>query len=80
VFTFVIAASLLVVLGADPPASPTESPAGVFALLGLNAGSYVVLKGIQKADEQRKTGGIKARAAANATTARAKDAVARGAH
>lgn len=47
VFTFVIALSLfLVVVGTQPPSFP-EIPAGVFALLGISGGSFVISKGIQ---------------------------------
>src|SRR5205814_4947142 len=44
IFTFVIAASLLVVI-LQKGDFPTTIPAGVFALLGISAGSYVVSKG-----------------------------------
>ncbi len=47
VFTFVIAMSFyLIVISATPPAFP-EVPAGVWGLLGVSGGSYVVSKGIQ---------------------------------
>jgi hypothetical protein len=47
IFTFVIALSfLLVTFGQNPPKFP-EVPAGVFALLGISSGSYIVSKGIQ---------------------------------
>ena len=47
IFTFVIAMSLfLVVVGNTPPKFP-EIPPGVFALLGISGGSYVISKGIQ---------------------------------
>lgn len=49
VFTLVIAVSfLLVVVGQDTPRLPDPIPAGVFALLGISGGSYVISKGIQK--------------------------------
>ncbi len=49
VFTLVIALSLfLAVVGRTPPSFP-DIPGGVFALLGISGGSYVVSKGIQGA-------------------------------
>jgi hypothetical protein len=49
IFTFVIAMSFfLVTVGQSPPKLP-DIPPGVFALLGISAGSYVVSKGIQTA-------------------------------
>ncbi len=48
VFTFVIALSLLlVILGQPQPGFPAEIPPGVFALLGISGGSYLISKGIQ---------------------------------
>ncbi len=48
VFTFVIALSLiLVILGQPQPGFPAEIPPGVFALLGISGGSYVISKAIQ---------------------------------
>ena len=46
VFTFVIAMSFFLVVATDPTGLP-EVPSGVFALLGISGGSYVVSKGIQ---------------------------------
>ncbi len=51
VFTFVIAVSLVLLVihsltGTDPKFP--EIPTGVWALLGISGGSYVVSKGIQK--------------------------------
>jgi hypothetical protein len=47
IFTFIVAMSVfLVTLRQDPPKLP-DIPAGVLALLGISAGSYVVSKGIQ---------------------------------
>lgn len=50
IFTFVISLSLLlVILGAKGgPQFPDTIPAGIYALLGISAASYVVSKGIQK--------------------------------
>ena len=45
-FTFVIAMSFFLVVATDPTGLP-EVPSGVFALLGISGGSYVVSKGIQ---------------------------------
>lgn len=49
IFTFVISLSLLlVILGAKGgPKFPDSIPAGIYALLGISAASYVVSKGIQ---------------------------------
>ena len=48
IFTFVVAMSLfMVTLGQDVPAFPDSIPPGVFALLGISGGSYVISKGIQ---------------------------------
>ena len=48
IFTFVIAMSFfLIVVGGDTPAFP-DVPTGVYALLGISGGSYVVSKGIQQ--------------------------------
>ena len=46
VFTFVIAMSFFLVVAAEPTSLP-DVPPGVFALLGISGGSYVVSKGIQ---------------------------------
>jgi hypothetical protein len=48
IFTFVISLSLFFVILAQPkgPGFP-EIPAGIFALLGISASSYLVSKGIQ---------------------------------
>ena len=52
IFTFVIAMSfILIVVGNSPLAFP-EVPSGVFALLGVSGGSYVVSKAIQKSGEK----------------------------
>ncbi|HEX8680422.1 MAG TPA: hypothetical protein VF683_10705 [Chthoniobacterales bacterium] len=49
IFTFVISLSLLlIIIGAkDGPKFPETIPAGIYALLGISAASYVVSKGIQ---------------------------------
>ena len=48
VFTFVIAMSFFyIVVAQRPPGFPDPIPAGVFALLGISGGSYVISKGIQ---------------------------------
>lgn len=56
IFTFVISLSLLlVILGRNGgPDFPPTIPAGIYALLGISAASYVVSKGIQgSADKSR---------------------------
>jgi uncharacterized BrkB/YihY/UPF0761 family membrane protein len=58
IFTFVIAMSLFfVIAGQDPPMFPNEIPAGIFALLGISGGSYVISKSIQKNKREESTGG-----------------------
>lgn len=48
IFTFVIAASLFLIIAApNPPAFPKEIPNGILVLLGISASSYLVSKGIQ---------------------------------
>lgn len=48
IFTFVIALSLfLVVVGASGGPKLPDIPAGIFALLGISAGTYVVSKGVE---------------------------------
>lgn len=48
VFTFVIAASLFLIIAAPwPPAFPEQVPNGILILLGISASSYLVSKGIQ---------------------------------
>lgn len=56
IFTFVISMSLFLVIVAakDGPAFPASIPAGIFALLGISGGSYVVSKGIQVNKEVEK--------------------------
>src|SRR5689334_11727137 len=58
IFTFVIAASLfLIVASPNPPAFPKEIPNGVLILLGISASSYLVSKGIQFSSPEGVTGG-----------------------
>jgi hypothetical protein len=48
IFTFVIAASLFLIIAApNPPVFPKEVPNGILILLGISASSYLVSKGIQ---------------------------------
>jgi hypothetical protein len=48
IFTFVIAASLfLIIASPSPPAFPENIPQGILILLGISASSYLVSKGIQ---------------------------------
>lgn len=57
VFTFVIAASLFLIIAApSPPAFPKEIPNGILILLGISASSYLVSKGIQFSSPEAATG------------------------
>jgi uncharacterized BrkB/YihY/UPF0761 family membrane protein len=57
IFTFVIAASLfLIVVSSDPPAFPSTIPPEILALLGISGGSYVLSKGIQTTKEIQQGG------------------------
>ncbi len=48
IFTFVIAASLFLIIAApNPPRFPEQIPQGVLILLGVSSSSYLVSKGIQ---------------------------------
>jgi hypothetical protein len=48
IFTFVIGASLFLVIAAKaPPALPDDIPTGVLTLLGISGSTYLVSKGIQ---------------------------------
>jgi hypothetical protein len=48
IFTFVIAASLfLIIASGTPPSFPKEIPQGVLILLGISSSAYLVSKGIQ---------------------------------
>ena len=50
IFTFVIAMSLFLIVVAKTD-FPDDIPAGIFALLGISGGSYIISKGIQKSGE-----------------------------
>lgn len=55
IFTFVISLSLFLVIvgnGETPPRFPEAIPAGVLAILGISASSYLVSKGIQQNMEE----------------------------
>ena len=53
VFTFVIAASLfLVIASKTPPEFPSVIPQGILILLGISSSSYLVSKGIQAGSKQ----------------------------
>ncbi len=53
IFTFVIAASLfLVIASPNPPKFPDNIPSGVLVLLGISSSSYLVSKGIQFSGDQ----------------------------
>jgi hypothetical protein len=57
VFTFVIAASLfLIIASAGPPAFPKEIPNGILILLGISSSSYLVSKGIQSSSAEGLSG------------------------
>jgi|SRR6185437_2865077 len=59
VFTFVIAASLfLIIASPHPPAFPKEIPNGILVLLGISASSYLVSKGIQFSSPEGASGGV----------------------
>jgi uncharacterized BrkB/YihY/UPF0761 family membrane protein len=62
IFTFVISMSLFLVIvsAKDVPAFPTTIPAGIFALLGISGGSYIISKGIQGNKEIEKNKASKA--------------------
>ena len=48
IFTFVIALSLfLVIIGAEKGPEFPDVPEGIFALLGISAGTFVVSKGVE---------------------------------
>jgi uncharacterized membrane protein len=54
IFTFVIAASLLIiVVSQNPPGFPETIPSEIFILLGISGGTYVISKGIQKSAEDK---------------------------
>ena len=54
IFTFVIALSLFFVIISQNPIQFPDIPGGVFALLGISGGSYLVSKGIQTSREAQK--------------------------
>ncbi|HWN10278.1 MAG TPA: hypothetical protein VNO50_13605 [Pyrinomonadaceae bacterium] len=72
VFTFVIAASLFLVIASPaPPAFPALIPNGILVLLGISSSSYLVSKGIQHSSPQGVTGlrQVTIKVASNVTTA-----------
>lgn len=61
IFTIVVALSLfIVIVYPTPPAFPSEIPVGLFALLGISGGTYVIAKGVES---QREIGKAQAEAA-----------------
>ena len=57
VFTFVIAASLfLIIASATPPDFPKVIPTGILVLLGISSSSYLVSKGIQQSSPEGLSG------------------------
>ena len=58
VFTFVIAASLFLIIASagPPPAFPKDIPNGILVLLGISASSYLVSKGIQTSSPEGLSG------------------------
>ena len=57
VFTFVIAASLfLIIASATPPAFPPNIPNGILVLLGISSSSYLVSKSIQQSSPEGLSG------------------------
>src|SRR5262249_3737275 len=57
VFTFVIAASLfLIIASAAPPQFPKDIPNGILVLLGISSSSYLVSKGIQSSSDEGLSG------------------------
>ena len=57
VFTFVIAASLfLIISSAAPPSFPQDIPNGILILLGISSSSYLVSKGIQNSSPEGLSG------------------------
>jgi hypothetical protein len=58
VFTFVIAASLFLIIASagPPPAFPEKIPNGILVLLGISASSYLVSKGIQQSSPEGLSG------------------------
>ncbi len=73
VFTFVIAASLFLIIAsaAPSPKFPDVIPSGILMLLGISASSYLVSKGIQQSSPEGRAGRgpeIKIAAEKNLTT------------
>lgn len=57
VFTFVVAASLfLIIASSAPPAFPADIPNGILILLGISSSSYLVSKGIQTSSPEGLSG------------------------
>lgn len=56
IFTFVIAMSLFLIIASPGQGAPSfpEIPNGIFVLLGISGGSYLISKGVQKASENNK--------------------------
>lgn len=57
VFTFVIAASLFLIIASTTPSPqfPKDIPNGILMLLGISASSYLVSKGIQQSSPEGRT-------------------------
>ena len=73
VFTFVIAASLFLIIASTKPTPqfPNTIPNGILMLLGISASSYLVSKGIQQSSPEGRTGRgpeVKISAEKNSTT------------
>lgn len=73
VFTFVIAASLFLIIASSTPSPqfPKEIPNGILMLLGISASSYLVSKGIQQSSPEGRAGRgpeVKITAEKNTTT------------
>ena len=73
VFTFVIAASLFLIIASTTPSPqfPKDIPSGILMLLGISASSYLVSKGIQQSSPEGRTGRgpeVKITAEKNSTT------------
>lgn len=73
VFTFVIAASLFLIIASTKPTPqfPEVIPSGILMLLGISASSYLVSKGIQQTSPEGRAGAgpqVKIAAEKNTTT------------
>ena len=57
VFTFVIAASLFLIIASTTPSPqfPKDIPSGILMLLGISSSSYLVSKGIQQSSPEGRT-------------------------